>query len=171
MEPCFTKLTVKSTIRQDLLKFCEDGNQWIDPTVGTFFQKNPPRDLIFSDPFLQHICDNCLSNNGYNTDVKIYRITPWTHYMLHTDEYRSSSINLLINDESDSISYFKASDTYNKLHIKILELKYEQDSYYLFNSKIPHAITNRDSTRYLLSITLKDNFYSMSKYLKTQLVL
>ncbi len=168
MKDCFSKLTVKSTIRKDLLEFCKSDDNWIDPKVGTFLQKKPSQSLIFSDPLLKHICKNSISDHGFDQCVNIFMIMPWTHYMLHTDISRSTSINLLINDHSDSISYFKVTEPYNKLHIGIKELTYEQDTYYLFNSKIPHAVTNRDSARYLLSITLKDDYPTMLEYLKDQ---
>lgn len=168
MNDCFSKLNVKSTIRKDLLEFCNNDDNWIDPKVGTFFQKKPPQSLIFNDPVLKHICENSISEYGFYHCVHIFMIKPWTHYMLHSDIFRSSSINLLINDYTDSISYFQVTEPYNKLHIGIEELTYEQDAYYLFNSKVPHAVTNRNPARYLLSITLKDDYKTMVKYLKNQ---
>jgi hypothetical protein len=168
MKDCFSKLTVKSTIRKDLLEFCKFDDNWIDPKVGTFLQKRPSQSLIFSDPFLKHVCENSISEYGFNQCVNIFMIMPWTHYMLHTDSSRSASINLLINDHCDSISYFQVTEPYNKLHVGIKELSYEQDAYYLFNSKIRHAVTNRNSARYLLSITLRDDYPTMLEYLKNQ---
>jgi hypothetical protein len=168
MDNCFVKLTPKSTVRKELLELCTNDNSWIDPVVGTFLQKKPPKDIIFKDPFLKHICENYISGYGFEECVHIFMIKPWTHYMMHTDVFRSSSINLLINDYTDSISYFQASKPYNKLHIGIKELNYEKDSYYLFNSKIPHAVTNREPARYVLSITLKYDYLTMLKHLNDQ---
>jgi hypothetical protein len=172
MNSCYSKIIPKSVIRKELLDFCENSGDWVDPAVGTFFQKKPSKELIFKDPFLKHICENCISlEYGFEECVSVYLIKSWTHYMIHTDRFRSSSINLLVNDHTDSISYFQVSEPYNKLHIRIEELKYEADRYYLFNSKIPHAVTNRTPDRYLLSITLKDNYDNMFEYLKNQLFL
>ena len=167
MEYCFTKINVKSLIRKELLDFCKANDTWIDPTVGTFLQKKPPQEIIYKDPFLKHICENYLSDHGYEQCVHIFMISPWTHYMMHTDKFRSSSINLLINEYTDSISYFQISEPC-KLHIKIKELVYEPDAYYLFNSKALHAITNREPARYLLSITLKDDYENTLKQLQSQ---
>ena len=171
MENCFSEILVKSTIRNDLLKFCENGEEWIDPEVGTFLQKRPPKELIYRDPFLNHVCENCILDKGFYFSVNIFMLRPWTHYMMHSDVFRPASINLIINDFTDSISYFKITEPYNKLHIGIKELAYKRDTYYLFNSKIPHAVTNRGMPRYLLSISLKDNFDKMSEYFKNQLFL
>lgn len=167
MDPCYIKLAPKSTIRLELLEFCINESNWIDPNVGTFFQTIPPKDLIYKDPFLKHLCDNCLTEDGFDINVKIFVLKPWSHYMLHSDRFRSASVNLLINDVTDSISYFQISEPY-KMQVDIKELKYEPDCYYLFNSRIPHAITNRTPERYLLSLTLKDNYYSMLKYFSNQ---
>lgn len=171
MDDCFVKLIPKSTIRKDLLDFCTCNNDWINPNIGTFFQKKPPQSLIFNDSFLKYVCENYVLENNFEQCVNIFMIDSWTHYMLHSDRYRSASINLLINDNTDSISYFQVSDIYNKLHVKIKELAYEQDSYYLFNSTIPHAVTNREPPRYLLSITLKYNYYKMKGLLDNQVFL
>ena len=168
MSYCFSEINTKSTIRQELLQLCNNEKHWIDPNIGTFLQKTPPKDLIYKDNFLKVICENFISN--YDTDVHIFMINPWTHYMLHTDSHRSSSINLLINDFTDSISYFKVSEIY-KSQIDIQELQYKPDTYYLINSKVPHAITNRDLSRYVLSITLNDNFRNIQSKLKDQLCL
>ena len=172
MNNCFTQINKKSTIRKKLLEFCENG-EWVDPPngTGTFLQKKPSEELIFEDPFLEHVCKNCMSPHGFLYSVTIFMIKPWTHYMLHSDFFRSASVNLLINDYTDSISYFKVSDTYNKLHFDIKELQYEQDYYYLFNSKIPHAVTNRNAARYVLSISLNDDYDTTYKYFNDQLFL
>jgi hypothetical protein len=169
MENYFIEITVKSTIREELLKFCENGTDWVNPTVGTFFQKHPPIELIFKDSFLKYICENFITDGEFNKCVNIFMLKPWTHYMLHRDVFRSSSINLLINNQSDSISYFQTSEIYNKMHISIEELKYETDKFYLFNSRAPHAVTNRAMPRYLLSISLNKNFNEMQSSLQNYL--
>lgn len=169
MFDCFTKLSVTSAITKDLLHICNDSTAWIDPAVGTFFQKRPEKDLIYKDSFLQYICENYLLYD-FRISVNIFMLRPWSHYMLHTDKFRSSSINMLINDDTDSISYFQVSDTY-KLQYDILELKYDSGHYYLFNSQIPHAITNKASARYLLSISLKHDYITMKEKLSDQIFL
>lgn len=169
MKDCFKEIVVKSTIRKELLELCENGSDWVDPVIGTFFQKHPSKDLIFKDSFLKHICDNFVAEDTFNKCVNIFMLKPWTHYLLHKDLYRPSSINLLINDYSDSISYFQTSDLYNKMHMDIKELKYEPDTFYLFNSKLPHAVTNKDNPRYMLSISLNEKFEDMQLHLQNYL--
>ena len=168
MNYCFSEINTKSTIRQELLELCNSEQNWVDPNIGTFLQKVPPKDLVFKDKFLKFICENFTSD--YVTDVHVFMMRPQTHYMLHADRFRSASINLLINDVTDSISYFQISEVY-KSQINIQELQYKLDTFYLFNSRVPHAITNRDLPRYLLSITLNDNFKNVQLKLKDQLYL
>ncbi len=159
MIDCYTKLSTTTTINTELLNLCNDGSAWIDPSIGTFCQKHPSMELIRSDPFLNWVCENYILYD-FRTSVHIFMLRPWSHYQLHTDKFRSASINMLINPGADSISYFQTSEFY-KLQCSITELQYEPLRYYLFNSRIPHAMTNRDSERYLLSISLKYDYATM----------
>lgn len=168
MESCFSEISIKSTIRRELLELCSRDQQWIDHDLGTFLHKIPPKEVIFKDSFLKLVCENFTKN--YQADVNMFMMKPWTHYILHVDTKRSASINLLINDTTDSIAYFKTSEL-RKSQIDIQELEYKTDTYYLFNSKMPHAITNRGSPRYVLSITLNGNFDEMKLNLKDHLCL
>jgi hypothetical protein len=165
---CYRKLIPQCKVRESLLEFCLKNNNWINPQVGTFYKKTPPKDIIFSDPVLTDICNNHSKHSEWIMGTHIFLLQPWTHYMLHQDSTRECSLNLLINSTSDSISYFQMTELYNKLHIGISELPYETDCFYILNSKIPHAITNRDSRRFMLSITLNCNFYDMVEILKTK---
>ncbi len=171
MDTCFVPFNNKSTIRKELLELCEKNSDWIDPIKGTFFQKKPPKELIYKDTFLEFVCKNYLLEDNFDDSVTIFLLRPWTHYMMHMDRFRKSSINMLINDYSDSIAYFQVSAPYNSLHIDIKELQYEIDTYYLFNSRMPHAVTNKSIPRYLLSITLNDSFENLKSSFQNQLFL
>lgn len=169
MIDCFTKLPISSTINDDLMNVCDNGTPWIDPKIGTFYQKHPSRDLIYGDSFLKFVCDQYL-NYDFGTSVNIFMLRPWSHYHLHTDKYRPSSINLLLNTDADSISYFQVSD-FQKLQCSILELNYEPKHYYLFNSQVPHAVLNKDKERYILSISLKHDYATMKRLLTDHIFL
>lgn len=158
---CYTKLSPTTTadINSDLLKICQNDTPWNVPQVGTLLYKVPDKELIYRDPFLKYICENHMKDN-YSLNVNLFKLRAWSHYILHTDQFRSASLNLLVNSEADSISYFKTSEL-EKGQYSIKELKYDPLSFYLFNSKIPHAMTNRDSDRYLLSISLKHDYPTM----------
>jgi phage anti-repressor protein len=40
----------------------------------------------------------------------------------------------------------------DQLVFKIEELKYKPNTYYLFNTQVPHTVYNFETTRYLLSV-------------------
>jgi hypothetical protein len=163
---CYKKLNQKCSIRKKLLEFCLMDNNWEKPETGTFFKKTPSKELLQKDDLLNLITDKFLLFEKWSDSVNIFLLKPWTHYILHQDKFRESSLNLLINFEDvNSLTYFQTSEIYNKLHFEFSNLEYELDSFYLFNSKIPHAVTNFDNPRYLLSITLKGNFDDMKNTL------
>jgi hypothetical protein len=169
MTKYFHKLSVTSTIRSDLIDICRDSTPWIDPDVGTFLQKRVPKNLFDREPFLKYLGENYLMYQ-FEYSVNIFMLKPWTHYKLHTDRHRPCSINLLINDYADSISYFQVSE-FHKAQCSVLELQYEPNYYYLFNSQIPHAMINKAEERYLLSISLKYDYDLMHQHLSNQFFL
>lgn len=166
----YKEIKYKSMIRKELLEFCINDTDWRVPEKGTFSKKSPPIEILKQDLFLSHIVDNYIPKFGdISLFINIFLLNPWTHYMLHQDKYRSASINMVLNNEVDSITYFQKSDPI-KLHMDIEELVYKHDSYYLFNSKIPHAVINRKYPRYLLSITLDKSYDQMAEILKNHIL-
>lgn len=166
-DDCYKQIDSKCTIRESLYQFSLIDDNWINPSSGTFFKKTPPKDLILSDAFLKHVCTNYIDlSREWIYNVHIFLLRPFTHYCIHTDAKRESSINLLLNPHSNSLSYFQNTEYYNKLHFGFLPLNYQTDCMYLFNSQVPHAVTNLDSPRFLLSITLQHDYNTMLANLK-----
>ena len=180
---CYRKLKSQCTVRNQLLDFCLNDDDWINPwniTVkGTFFKKIAPRDIIFADAFLAELCSSdsvvdhkwteevTVANKG-DFGANIFLLPPNTHYELHWDRNRKSSLNMLINSDLTGISYFQVSEPYNQHHIKITQLKYETDCFYMLNTKVPHAVTNLDTPRFMLSISLNREFDDMVELFKSK---
>jgi hypothetical protein len=55
------------------------------------------------------------------------------------------------------VSYFKVGMEHSLLY-NLVPLVYEPDTFYLFNSQVPHGAICGESDRYLLSISLGDAF-------------
>jgi hypothetical protein len=81
-----------------------------------------------------------------------------TYYDWHMDTDRGVGINLLLNNWDTSHCMFspklKRGDSVEKGNVKspFVELKYEPNTYYLFNSQKAHTVYNFKGTRYLLSV-------------------
>jgi len=80
----------------------------------------------------------------------IIRISPNTVYNWHTDGTRAAGINLKLSNESRSHTMFgETVDDWNDI---LTELKYEFNTFYLFNTQAKHSVINFDSYRYLFSV-------------------
>lgn len=71
-------------------------------------------------------------------------------YDWHVDSYRQSCINMLISQNHHSHTLFGEQRDYTNKNI--VELKYEPNTYYLFNNQAKHCVVNLDGPRYLLSL-------------------
>lgn len=85
----------------------------------------------------------------FNGNPIIFKLDPMTWYDWHTDESRKCAINMFIEGEH---SYCFFGERKNRDIVKISELKYEKNKYYLFNTQKKHAILNLNNERYVLSI-------------------
>jgi hypothetical protein len=81
----------------------------------------------------------------------------WVYYSMHTDTHRSCAINLSLH-EYDSTTFFNVG-RFRRNQVHIHELKYEKDTYYLFNTRVRHAILNKDNDRYVVSIGFNNISY------------
>jgi hypothetical protein len=84
----------------------------------------------------------------------LLRIPENTMYDWHVDQYRLSCINMLINTDHHSHTLFGAQKDY--INKKIIELKYEPNTFYLFNNQMEHCVINLDGPRYLFSLYFEE---------------
>jgi len=147
----YYKLNTKCTVRQDLLNYANSITDWTPKENLTFLQHTVPREIIDRDTTLKTLADTL--NQHYDLGVRIFKMPPWVFYELHTDLFRPASVNMLLNDSSDSVSFFEVGP-FRKGQLCIEELSYETDTMYLFNTQQKHAVLNKSEDRYVLSIAM-----------------
>jgi hypothetical protein len=142
----FYKIKTKSSIRKELLEVAQSIAVWDRPM--TFLSKTCPADLYLKEnlfKILSPVIDEDFRK------IKIFKIPAWTYYGIHTDLIRHSAFNMLLNDTSDSTSFFQ-NTPFKHTQCEITECVYELDHWYLFNTQVPHAVLNRGQDRYVLSV-------------------
>lgn len=85
-------------------------------------------------------------------------------YDWHVDQYRLSCVNMLYSIDNTSHTLFGSQrDHLNK---DVIELKYEPNTFYLFNNQVPHTVINLDGPRFLFSLYFREELdYSKLKAL------
>ena len=153
----------ESKIRKELLEYVESlpkDTSWQQYFRGkplTFETVNAPLDIIEKCDLIMRAYEIEPKKNS-----KIMRMKPNTYYTPHRDGNRSCSINLLLNNECDSFTFF--DNGYHKpMQNDFVELKYEKDSYYLLDSTIEHGVINHNQWRYVFTMGFgisSDNKYN-----------
>jgi len=143
MDACFTAIG-KSPIVKLLLALAENAvpEAWV-PYYN--FKALPIDDeFVAYDPTLARL----RSKREFMAGV--LEVAPNTCYMWHADTDRNASVNMLLKDDGQSKCVFAPS--YLDVVTPIVELKYEPDTLYAFNTKVLHTVLNFSEPRYLLSI-------------------
>lgn len=84
----------------------------------------------------------------------VLHIPPNTMYNWHNDTERGLSINMKLCNNTNSHTLFGiATDSYSD---EIIELNYEEDHFYLFNTQHKHCVINFDKDRYMFSVIFKE---------------
>lgn len=132
----------KSTIKDQIFDFAISPSEWLP--YYNFDAKQLPHELIFQDEFFVWLAQR------YSFIAGVLRLDPYTCYNWHTDTRRGVGVNMLLTPNTRSFCAF-AVDA-DQLVFKIEELKYKPNTYYLFNTQIPHTVYNFETTRYLMSV-------------------
>lgn len=155
---CYLDLKIDTKILTDVEVFCKTNSNWESVRgpkgqILTFEQAFIPFYMSQSDPFIKH--------NYYHKPL-IMKMKAKTIYHFHVDTYRSTVVNMVL-DDYDSVTVFNLG-YHRPAQSSIAELKYIPGRYYLFNTQIPHQVINRGSEdRYLLSMAIN---YSWEDALK-----
>jgi hypothetical protein len=91
----------------------------------------------------------------YRMIPKVFMLEPNTTYDWHGDAYRYIAINcLLTHDDEDYLTLFCMDiENYHHVYFNTKRLVYEPRRFYMFNTLVPHMVTNfSDKPRYLLTI-------------------
>ena len=132
----------KSTIKDEVFDFAISPSEWMP--YYNFDAKQLPHELIFKDEFFRWL------SQRYSFIAGVLRLDPYTCYNWHTDTRRGVGVNMLLTPNTRSFCAFAAD--LDQLVFKIEELKYKPNTYYLFNTQVPHTVYNFETTRYLLSV-------------------
>ncbi|NDB58496.1 hypothetical protein EB001_08630 [bacterium] len=132
----------KSTIKDQVFDFAISPSEWLP--YYNFDAKQLPHELIYQDEFFRWL------SQRYSFIAGVLRLDPYTCYNWHTDTRRGVGINMLLTPNTRSFCTF-ALDA-DQLVFKIEELKYKPNTYYLFNTQVPHTVYNFETTRYLMSV-------------------
>jgi hypothetical protein len=147
----FYKLNVECTIIPDVLKFLPTAEwQWVPyQTIATNF----PYEILDNDPFLSSI------PKKFHPTLRLYKFPAGSVYNWHRDFAFGCSLNMVL-DDYQSFTLFNKDSKINIVD-QTVELKYQKEKWYLFNSQEMHMVANVGSVdRYLLSVT----FPKMIKY-------
>lgn len=117
-----------------------------------------PLDVLLQNPTLAKI------NNIFEIEgAGFIKMDPRQCYKWHVDYSRGPAINLQMNTEIQSLCLFETEEL-NKERVKYLELKYQPDTFYLFNTQINHSIITFSETRYLFTLQFKKTKDDLSYY-------
>ena len=135
-EDCFTPLRHKAVELPDYIQWLLD--QDIEWAEHFGFQAVPlPADFIQIEPALQE-----LDKIWQIKRLGLLRVEPMSVYDWHVDEYRLSCVNMLYSTNDSSHALFgEQRDALNK---DVIELRYQSDTFYLFNNQMPHTVNLGD---------------------------
>lgn len=145
---CFTKLTPKAEYLPDFIRWvlCEP-LEW--QSHFGFDAIELPSTLIEVEPALKELHEVWPIGR-----LGLLRVAEMSVYDWHVDEYRLSCVNMLFS--TGNISHTLFGSQRDHLNKDVIELKYEPDTFYLFNNQVPHTVINLDGPRYLFSLYFQE---------------
>lgn len=143
MDSCF-KVIAESPIR-NLMKIFAMGADREDWSPYYSFNALPiDSHFIDLDPTLKELRKKREFRAG------VIQVPANAAYMWHVDTDRNASINMLIEDDGQSKCVFAPGEL--GIVTPIVELKYEPDMLYAFNTKVLHTVLNFSKPRYMFSV-------------------
>jgi len=133
---------VKALIAKDLYAYATNSHSW--EQYYNFMAVPVPREILRLDSFMVSLAKKRTFHAG------VLKMEPNTCYNWHTDTDRKTGLNMLLSDDGNSRCVFLAGEP--GVVFKTQELKYKPDTYYVFNTQIPHAVLNTEKPRYLFSV-------------------
>ena len=141
MKPYY-EVGTKSTIKDEVFDIAITPGEWVK--YFNFDARPILPEVILKDDFFKWLADRYSFMGG------VLRLDPYTCYNWHTDTRRGVGINMLLTPNTRSYCAFGFDPS--QLVFKIEELKYKPNTYYLFNTQVPHTVYNFETTRYMFSI-------------------
>jgi len=141
MKPYY-EVNTKSTIKDEVFDIAITPGEWMK--YYNFDARPILPEVLLQDKFLKWLSER------YNFMGGVLKLDPYTCYDWHIDTRRGVGINMLLTPMTRSFCAFKFD--IDQLVFKIDELKYKPQTYYIFNTQVPHTVYNFEATRYLFSI-------------------
>lgn len=147
MKQCYYEIPFKSVIASQALDVACDSSKWYD--YYNFKAKPLSPEIVLQDELFKYL------SNKYNFIVGVLKLDPYVCYNWHIDTRRGVGINMLLTPQLRSITTFAPYGV--EVEFPIQELKYKPNTYYIFNTQVPHSVINFEVTRYLLSVEFEKN--------------
>jgi hypothetical protein len=142
MNTAYMPVPGTSSIAKDLLQYALDSHNW--KQYYNFKAVPVPREILRLDSFLVELASKRYFLAG------ILKMEPNTCYNWHVDTDRKVGLNMLLSDDGDSRCLFLDGEP--GVVFKTQELSYQPDTYYVFNTQVPHMVLNTTRPRYLFSL-------------------
>jgi len=106
--------------------------------------------LIGKDELLKEPALRDIDSQFTISRAAILRTDPYQVYSWHKDEYRGACINMTLTPDWPSHCLFGRDKDYASKYFT--ELKYDPNTFYVFNNQVDHCVINFDQPRYVFSI-------------------
>jgi hypothetical protein len=122
----------------------------------TTTSKRSPVDksILDQDPLLKDLSSKREFMGG------LLEIPPNSVYNWHVDTDRHCGLNMLVYDGGRSMCLFAPEG--EQLVMPVVELTYLPNTYYAFNTKIPHTVINLSRPRYMFSLEFMGKDYGLT---------
>ena len=141
----------RSTILDSLLEVASNNEPF--ERYYNFGMKGVDHRLICEDSFLISLHD------AHPFKAAILLIPPNNIYNWHVDDNRGVAVNMMVSGR-DSHCVFTDEDF--DIVNGIEELRYEPETYYLFNTQKYHSVINLNNPRYMMSIEFNEDKYRLN---------
>jgi hypothetical protein len=139
----YYEIKEKSTVAPALLELAMAPGDWYE--YYNFTARAVPNEpLIELDPLFKWL------STRYSFVTGVLRMDPYTCYDWHTDTRRGVGINMSLTPMMRSSSMFAPQKEGQVF--KIAELQYKPNTYYLYNTQVPHTVYNYETTRFMFSV-------------------
>lgn len=152
MNTAYMPVPAKALIARNLYVFAMNSPKWTQ--YYNFMAVQVPREILQLDSFLVGLAGRRTFHAG------VLRMEPNTCYNWHVDTDRKVGLNMMLSDDGNSRCLFLDGEP--GVVFKTQELKYEPETYYAFNTQVPHAVFNTTRPRYLLSVEFLEKDRSLT---------
>ena len=142
------KAVGQSTLVPALVELVDQslGHEWM--LYYNFMALPVPRKIVMTDPFFQALAHRHTFHAG------VLKMPENTCYDWHTDTNRKVSINMLLSDTRSDCLFM---DGVPGMSFRFNRLSYLPETYYAFNTQVPHTVLNYSGDRYLFSVEFLDS--------------